>query len=111
MSIYDSFSHDFVLVIVFLLSYTFCIQMKNFQQIIKGLIDLTFTIAWISFSMPLLGWLLGSKNDWKTVTFGEFFGEKLWFDLWILSVFYVAVRLLLRGEFWQIVFKHNAYEK
>ena len=82
--------------------------MIGIKKIIKNSVDIIFIIAWISFSMPLLGWLFGTENDWKTVTFGEFFGNKIWFNFGIISIFYVAIRLLIKGEFWEIIFGNKS---
>ena len=55
--------------------------------------------------MPLIGWaIFGAESDWNTLTFSEFFGEKIWFNLWIISVFYSATRLLLKDKFWEMIF-------
>lgn len=78
--------------------------MKRVKSLTAGAVDIVFSISWISFSIPLLGWIFGAEKDWGTVTFGEFFGKKTWFDLWIISIFYIAIRLLLRGKLWRIIF-------
>lgn len=77
------------------------------KKIIINSLDAINAIAWISFSIPLLGWLFGAESDWRTITFGEFFDKKIWFNIWIISIFYIAVRLLLREKLWDIVFENK----
>ena len=83
-------------------------QRSQLKTIIILLIDLVFSLAYISIMMPLLGWFLDTSRDWTTVTFGEFFdGKKWWFNIFILSLFYVPIRFLLRDELWRIIFKED----
>lgn len=77
----------------------------NIKIFISKLVDLIFGLIYLSVAMPLLAQLLDSSNDWKTLTLGEnFSGSKLWLSVWILSLFYLPIRLVLKGKFWGIIF-------
>lgn len=81
---------------------------SKIKTIIILMIDLVFSLTYISIMMPLLGWVLDASHDWTTVTFGEFFdGQKWWFNIFILSLFYVPIRFLLKDELWRIIFKED----
>jgi len=81
-------------------------KLNNIKILISRLVDLIFGLIYLSIAMPLLAQLLDSSNGWKTLTFGEYFsGSKLWLSMWILSLFYLPIRLLLKGKFWGIIFK------
>lgn len=79
--------------------------MTKIKIILIQSVDIIFALVFLSIAMPLLGWLLDYSTEWSTITFGEFFDDrKWWFNLWILSLFYVPMRALLRNEFWNIIF-------
>ena len=79
------------------------------KKIIINSVDAIFGIAYISIAMPLIGWLLDSSTEWSTITFGEFFSDYgWWFNIWIVSLFYLPVRFLLRGKLWEIIFNKNS---
>jgi hypothetical protein len=81
-------------------------KLDNIKILISRLVDLIFGLIYLSIAMPLIAQLLDSSNDWKTITLGEYFsGSKLWLSVWILSLFYLPIRLLLKGKFWSIIFK------
>jgi hypothetical protein len=70
---------------------------EKIKKIGIRLLDIVIIITYISIVMPLLGWLLQSSSEWKSISFGEFFSDnRLWFNVWISSLFYVPLRLLLK---------------
>lgn len=78
------------------------------KRTLIGLMDLIFGLTYISITMPLFGQVLNNPHDWLSITFGEFFdGNKLWFNLYIFSLFYIPIRILLRDELWRIIFKED----
>lgn len=82
---------------------------EKVKNIVSGVFDITFSIVYVIFMMSSLSLLLDA-TEWRRITFSEYFSQqfsdsKLWFNLWILSLFYVPMRLLMRGEFWRIIFK------
>lgn len=82
-------------------------MLGKIKKISSEVVDFCFVLLWLSFSIPLLGCLLKAENDWKNVTFGEFFGLKIWFNLWVISIFYWIIRLVLRDRFWKIIYKEK----
>jgi len=77
------------------------------QEIIIGIFDFSAIMIWAGYNSQLLGLVLENNKDWEQVTLIDFFESKLWFNLWVASLFYVGIRAVLRGEFWEILFKRK----
>ncbi|HEX8974826.1 MAG TPA: hypothetical protein VF817_05105 [Patescibacteria group bacterium] len=79
--------------------------MEKMKSLIQNSVDIVFGLAYISIPMGLLGWVLDTSKEWSTISFGEYFSDnKWWFSFWVLSLFYIPLRFLMRGEFWKMIF-------
>ena len=80
--------------------------MEKVKKAVSGLVDVIFILSFLSIVNPnLIGWVLSTSGEWQTITFGEYFSDsKLWFNMWVLSLVYIPIRLLLKDKFWGILF-------
>lgn len=78
---------------------------ETIKKVVSVIADIVFLIPYLVIAMTLLGWFLDTSGEWKTITFGEMFDDSsIWFKFWIISLFYLPLRAILKGELWDIIF-------
>lgn len=84
---------------------------RKLIRLIVRLIDIISVLAYTFEAMIMLGPLLSGK-EWINVNLGNVFADsQLFFAVWVFSLFYIPIRLLLGEKFWKIIFNDKTKEE